>query len=301
MESEVHYKRVGGFILSAILVFLGIIVWLTGIGASERVNRYHVFFKMQSLDGLQKDSLVTMRGIRVGVVEDYEIAGDDIERVSVVLKLEEGVPVKIDTRAVIRRNLLTGLAKIDLVGGTQAAPLLDNNSLKGGSYPVIREEIPQIEKIANSVPELLEKVELLMSRLDALLSEDNVKAISQTMLSLNTFTNDLASSGPSLAKTLNNLEQVTLQASKAVGKISGDDGRGGDSGRGVVDELALAVSEARELVSEFRKLNSSLSPSIRRVSRAVGGVQRDVGRVADGVNAVADGYSDPRSFLAEPD
>lgn len=300
MESEIHYARVGLFLSFSMVVALVIIGWLTGIATTEKVDRYNVFFKKQSLDGLQRDSIVTMRGIRVGVVEDYEIAGDDIERVNVVLKLDNGVPVKTDTKAMIKRNLLTGLAKIDLVGGTQAAEIIAGANTAEGSYPVIEEEVPQIDKIANSVPDLLEKVEVMTARLAAVLSEDNVRATGAMIQSLSEFSVDLASSGPALAGSMENLENITRKASRVIEKISGPDGNQGEISPGVVDELSLAVTETRLLVKEVRELNASMAPSLRKVVRSVDAAQRDLERISQGVHTVADGYGDPRAILAEP-
>lgn len=186
MDSKVRYKLVGVFILINVFLFIGILTWLIGGTGFEQIDRYIVYFERQSLDGLQKDSLVTMKGIRVGVVEGFVISDENIERVKVLLRLEKGIPVKTDTRAVLRRNLLTGLAKIDLTGGTQSAELL---SVSGNEeYPVIPEEVTQLEKIANEVPDILGKFDHVANRLTMLFSDKNISSLESTLQSLSTLT-----------------------------------------------------------------------------------------------------------------
>lgn len=300
MESEVHYKRVGFFLLLGVVLLVSIVFWLSGISTNETVDRYLVYFEKQSLDGLQKDSLVTMKGIRVGVVEDYQISKDNIQRVKVVLRLDHNVPIKTNTRAVIRRNLLTGLAKIDLQGGTQSALFLTtafnskDRSPEADEFPVIPEEVTQMEKIADGVPDLLEKIDEIAAKLTRVLSEDNMESVAITLKSLGDFSSELASAAPALAKTVENLEAVTARASKAMEKVSG-----ANDDEGVVHDLAAATEEMRILVGEVRQLTSEFGPSVRTVSRSVGRMQRDINNISRSVNSAVDAYGDPQALISE--
>jgi len=300
MESEVHYKRVGLFLLAGVISLISIIIWLSGITPNEEVERYLVYFEKQTLEGLQKDSLVTMKGIRVGVVEDYEISSDNIQRVKVVLRLDKNVPIKTNTRAVIRRNLLTGLAKIDLQGGTQSAPFLTtafnpkDSKSEDDELPIIAEEVTQMERIADGVPDLLEKIDEIAAKLTRVLSEDNMEAVAITLKSLGDFSSELASAAPALAKTVENLEAVTARASKAMEKVSGT-----NDNEGVVNDLASAAEEMRILVGEVRKLTSEFGPSVRSVTRSVGRMQRDINSISSSVNNAADAYGDPRALISK--
>lgn len=291
MDSKIRYKIVGIFVLISLGVFAVLLTWLVGGTGLENVDRYVVYFEKQSLDGLQKDSLVTMRGIRIGVVEGYVISDEDIERVKVILKLENGVPVKTDTRAVIRRSLLTGLAKIDLTGSTQSSELLKPK--EGETYPVIPEEVTQLDKLADEVPNLLEKFDEVASRLNSVFSERNVNSIEQTLESLSVLTKELSAAAPSLRGSIENIETVSARASEAISKISGTEQK-----EGVVDDIAVVSREIREVVAQLRETTETIAPTIRRVARTSDKLQRDVSEIGKGVSSLSEVYSDPNELLS---
>jgi phospholipid/cholesterol/gamma-HCH transport system substrate-binding protein len=291
MDSKVRYKLVGVFILIHVFIFIGILIWLVGGTGFEQSDRYIVYFEKQSLDGLQRDSLVTMRGIRVGVVEGYVISDDNIERVKVLLRLEKGVPVKTNSRAVIRRNLLTGLAKIDLTGGTQSAEQL--KVLDDEEYPVIPEEITQLDRIADEVPDLLEKFDHVAARLNLLFSEDNISTIESTLQSLSTLTAELSAAAPSLRGSLENIESISKNASMAIDKISGS-----EDVSGVADDIVLITKDIKEAVTELRKSTSSVAPALRKISRTSGLLQKDISDIGKGVSSLSEAYGDPAELLS---
>ena len=122
MEPRARYIIVG---IVTLLLFIGAVsafVWFKSGRGAETDSHYIVLFKGISLSGVQTDGLVTMRGIQVGRVRSLKISQSDIEQVEVEITVRPEIPVKTDTTVVINTNLLTGLASIDLTGGSQAAP-----------------------------------------------------------------------------------------------------------------------------------------------------------------------------------
>lgn len=291
MDSKVRYKIVGFFLVFHLIVFTFLLLWLAGGAGFEKVDRYIVYFQRQSLDGLQKDSLVSMRGIRVGVVEGFVISEDNIERVKVLLKLDNGIPVKTDTRAVIRRNLLTGLAKIDLIGGTQSAELLE--IVDGNQYPIIPEEVTQLDKIADEVPDILEKIDYVAVRLNQLFSEENISSLESTLGSLEKITSELSVASPSLRGSIENIEKITNKASIFMDTLSGS-----EDVSGVASEFLEVISEIKTIVGEIRKSTSLLSPTIRKVNRSTDGFQKNISEISNSVSNLSEAYSEPKELLS---
>jgi phospholipid/cholesterol/gamma-HCH transport system substrate-binding protein len=291
MDSKVRYKIVGFFLIFHLIVFTFLLLWLAGGAGFEKVDRYIVYFQRQSLDGLQKDSLVSMRGIRVGVVEGFVISEDNIERVKVLLKLDNGIPVKTDTRAVIRRNLLTGLAKIDLIGGTQSAELLE--IVDGNQYPIIPEEVTQLDKIADEVPDILEKIDYVAVRLNQLFSEENISSLESTLGSLEKITSELSVASPSLRGSIENIEKITNKASIFMDTLSGS-----EDVSGVASEFLEVISEIKTIVGEIRKSTSLLSPTIRKVNRSTDGFQKNISEISNSVSNLSEAYSEPKELLS---
>jgi len=137
MEPEVRYTLVGASLLGLVLALALTVVWLTRGGARPDLY-YTIHFDHASLDGLQVGGDVNLRGIKVGRVEDYSISRDNINRVNVTIRVDRKSPVSDNTVATIGRNILTGLASVNLV--TPGAPGPELTEIAPGErYPVICE------------------------------------------------------------------------------------------------------------------------------------------------------------------
>lgn len=219
MDTNPRYTIVGLVIVVLIAALFFWVSWLWRGDSQNKIAYYAIYFSKQSLSGLQIDSVVTMRGIKVGNVKTIAIQPQDIERVRVRIALNLGTPVRTDTRAVITRNLLTGLAGIDLVGSTQAAAALPI-VLAGEDLPTIQEGRTGLEQVQQSAPELIGKAGDTLGRLELLLSNENIEKISKTLQNLEQGTTALTQLGPVLTsadKTLITLNEL-LKESK--GKIA---------------------------------------------------------------------------------
>src|SRR5687767_1172354 len=150
MEAEARYTWVGAAILLLVVALVGSLVWLRNVGAQRDYTYYTIHFEHQSLEGLQIGADVELRGIKVGLVEDYALAGDGANRVRVDLRVNRRAPVRTNTVAVVTRNLLTGIAAISLVNADpQGKPL--TAVPPGEQYPVIAEGRSNLEEITGRV------------------------------------------------------------------------------------------------------------------------------------------------------
>ena len=192
MEFEARYALVGAFVLASVGLLVFVIFWLSNYSAAAGANYYTVYFREQSLDGLQKDSEVSMKGVKVGRVKRYSISPTNVEEVKVLLELDASTPVKQDTQAVIQRSLLTGWAKIDLVGSTQDSALL-TVAAEGEYYPVIPEGSTQLDRLAQSAPEVLAQVTQMTQRVNAILSDKNVKSVENILVNMENISGEIAS------------------------------------------------------------------------------------------------------------
>src|SRR5215470_8218019 len=127
MEAEARYTFVGAAILVLLAAVAAGILWLQDFGSRRDFSYYNIFFEHQSLDGLSLGGEVAVRGIKVGRVEDIALT-ESVNR----------VPVTQKTVAIVTRNLITGIASVNLVTPATAGPPLVEVP-PGESYPVIAE------------------------------------------------------------------------------------------------------------------------------------------------------------------
>ncbi len=172
MEPESRYTLIGASVLLLIVIAVAGYLWLAGYGTRNDYQYYAIHFQSQSLEGLQVGSDVTMRGIKVGRVQRYSISRDNINRVDVVIRVDRETPVSVNTRAIVGRNLLTGIARIDLDTPGTPGPELAGVA-EGEDYPVIAEGTSDLEQIANAMRGLAVRGGAVLDNLHRLLAEEN--------------------------------------------------------------------------------------------------------------------------------
>ncbi len=226
MEPEAKYIYVGSAVVILVALAISFCVWIYRTRASEPVRDFTVYFKNISMAGLQVDSNVTMRGIKVGRVVDIDISPKDIQLIKVEIEVVESVPVKTDTRAVLMTSIISGLAYIDLVGSSQQSPILEH-VLEGEDFPIIQQGESDFQAVAKSVPEVLSNVNNLAYRLgrvaeqaSGLLSEGNLKSTTEILKNLAVISGKISQDSPELKKALDDLAQliVSFRATVEVAK-----------------------------------------------------------------------------------
>lgn len=200
MESDARYVWVGGVVLALALLFAGSVYWMRG-GDSGEVKRYLVYFKNQSLEGLQINSDVRMQGIKVGKVVDYVILPNQAKTVRVLLEVDARTPILEGVEAVVNRNLVTGLAAVDLNNVWKGGMPLTEIP-KGEEYIVIEEGVPEMARFAKSLEGLGTAGQEALVRFNTLLSDRNQRMLAASLENLSGLSADARHMMPELSSTL---------------------------------------------------------------------------------------------------
>jgi phospholipid/cholesterol/gamma-HCH transport system substrate-binding protein len=264
MESEARYAWVGATVVALFLILAGSLYWLSGAADRLPTTRYTVYFQNQSLEGLQIGSPVRMQGIKVGKVEDYTILPDRPGTVRVSLEVDRRTPVLEGVQAVISRNLLTGLAAVDLTNtGPSRVPLM--RVPEGETAPVIQEGVADLSRVAELVEDLGRTGHESLKRLNTLLADDNQRALAATLRNLSALTADLRQTVPEVNATLGAARQAAerLQDTGAeMGQVVREGGA----------HLARLSSAAERTLAEADATLKSARTSLGRMEQELGGI-----------------------------
>ena len=85
MAGKTSKFMVGLFVSLGIIIIVVAIIWVGATKYFEKGNRYVTYFN-ESVQGLQKDSIVKYRGVEVGRVEQISVAPDN-HLIAVVMKI----------------------------------------------------------------------------------------------------------------------------------------------------------------------------------------------------------------------
>jgi phospholipid/cholesterol/gamma-HCH transport system substrate-binding protein len=303
VESEAKYTIVGIAVVIISLCLVFAVVWLTGADNRTPMKRYTVYFKNQTLDGLQQGGLVTMKGIKVGSVVNLAIDNANIELVKVGLELDDTTPVKEDTKAVINRNLLTGLAIIDLVGSSKESPLL-NNKFENEPFPVIPEGRSKLDVVTASLPELIKDVDQMVQHVNGYLSDENKRSFEQILTNFASLSKVLSDEGLNIKEILANLNGVSSDVrdvTKSLSKLA----KTGDEKAKEYSELLSSILSKLELMTtnlekESTSVTTTLQSSMQVITQDINTMSRAVEDGSQSITKMAEGVVDLRSTIFGP-
>ena len=302
MEPKVNYILVGSFVAFLGAAVLVGILWLGKTDYRGTYDRYEAYMK-ESVAGLSVDSTVKYRGVDVGRVKAIALNHNNPEEVLLTMDIVRGTPIKSDTIAVLETQGLTGLATINLTGGSRDAPSLQ--AQEGQAYPVIKTGPSLFFRLDEAVSRLLSEEGLaqLLVDLDSaakgaakVLDEDNrillkrtIKDVSDVAQTIATHKAQIEQSLNGAARSADNLVKLTASLNAQVPTLLTGINKSVTALEAATEELAktskavgTVVNEAKPelqqftrrtlpeaglLVTELRQLTSTLTRVARELER----------------------------------
>jgi phospholipid/cholesterol/gamma-HCH transport system substrate-binding protein len=264
METRAYYVAVGAFVLVIVLLAFGAVLWLGHFEFSQVHQPYYVFFK-GSVSGLSKGSAVQYNGIPVGRVIDIRVDPRDIGQIQVTVEIDTSlVKIKSDARASLDTNILSGVSTVQIRGGTQQAR--DLEAQPGYSYPIIKPERSELEKVKASLPELMGELKTVAGNLNP----QNRQAVADSLKNIRTATATLADRSQDLAPLLANANATVLELKSLLQHV--DQSYAGHGG--LKDQASQTLKDydrvAANLIDTSRQLQLMLTenrPGIRNFSQ----------------------------------
>jgi phospholipid/cholesterol/gamma-HCH transport system substrate-binding protein len=253
MEPKVSYVVVGAFVAVFGAMLIVIVLWLVRGGPQKTYRGYYAYFG-ESVSGLTENSVVRYKGINVGRVRNMRLDPENPETVRLVLDIAEGTPIKEDTIASLAPQGLTGLAFVELGGGTRDSPPL--TSSPGQPYPVIK--IKPSVPLDQAAATLMTNLNEIVSSLKELTDKESRAAIRQTMVNLA------------------DLTAALKQREKELDKLFSSTDRTLENTREATEKLPALISRVTETAAAFENMAQQIARTGKSVDSLVAGSQQDV-------------------------
>jgi phospholipid/cholesterol/gamma-HCH transport system substrate-binding protein len=283
MINKSSYAITGLFVLVLGAVFIWGVLWISSGGAPRDIDRYIVYMK-DSVSGLNADAPVKYRGVDVGKVEDISIDTNNPERIRILLQVRRGTPVSADTVANLDYQVLTGIASVNLAGGSADSPAPVKPD--GEPYPVITARPSIFSSLDLTLSDLLNNLMQTSTSINALLNEQNRSNVSRSLENIAGLTEKFSDQSSQLDVIIENLT-VTLentrtasvgfpalieqfsQSAQAITRMADQLGAIGENlepaSTGVAEFTGSTLPEIAAMVSELRLVSENL----RRMSEAL--------------------------------
>ena len=273
METKANYVLIGAFTLATAAFLLLFGLWAAKYSSDRDWQEYRVVFT-EPVTGLTEGSSVQYNGIAIGTVETLNLDPKDPRRVIALLKLKADTPVKVDTRAKLSITGLTGVPFIQLTGGSPGAQMLARGD---------RDEIPVIQAESSALQNIADTANRLVSRMDEVLSEENVKRIADTLQNIESMTGAIAGQREDLRALIVNARQSSEQLARTLATTN------------------KAVEDIdRELVDKLPGLIAKLDGTLGKLDSAAGGADAILNENRAAIHSFAtDGLSQLGPTLGE--
>jgi phospholipid/cholesterol/gamma-HCH transport system substrate-binding protein len=298
MDTKVNYVIVGAFVAVLGAAVLAVVLWLGKSDYRGVYDRYYAYMR-ESVAGLSINSTVKYRGVEVGRVKDIVLNPENPEEVRLTMDILRTAPIKTDTVAVLETQGLTGLATVNLNGGSRDAPTLE--VAPGQEYPVIKTGSSLLFRLDMAISRLLSEQGLtkllasastLSQNATAVVDEDNRAALKQILKDLSDMTRTVADHNEQVDKGLvsasqsaENVAKITETMNQQMPVLLERINRSTVALQTMTEELAhtgravrSAVQESRPDIEQFTRQTLSETGALVTELRALTGTLQRVAR-----------------------
>ena len=294
-----NYGLVGAFVLVLGALLIAAALWLASGGAWQKRYDTYLAIEDESVAGLNLNAPVKLNGVAVGKVRGITLDPSNPDRVRLLFAIERGTPIKTDTVAVLKTQGLTGIAYVELGGGSRDAPPLQASG--PDEYPTIRTKPSLSARLENVLTTVLAKLDHTSDNIDAILSDSNRAAFGSALADIAAVAHTLAAQKDTIAlgiqdaaHTADNSARATAEIAARAGPLIERIGRGADA----VEKLGSAgaaasvragdavdavggdvkrftdetLPELERLLGELKDLSNSLRHLSEQAKRSSGGV-----------------------------
>jgi phospholipid/cholesterol/gamma-HCH transport system substrate-binding protein len=304
METKANYVLIGAFTLAVSIFGLLFALWAANWSSEREWNTYNIVFN-EAVTGLFEGGSVRYNGINVGTIDHLRLAPNDPRKVIAQVRINTMTPVKTDTHAKISQDGLTGPTFIQLSGGSPNAPLLLSSD--SNEVPTIATEPSALQNIADTANRLVQ-------RLDMVLSEENVRRISDSLQNIEQLTGTIAAQREDVGKLIVNARDASEQLKLTLATTNTTVER---LDRDVIQHLPALVDKLDRTLAQLESVSQNangmlaenrapLANGVQQLGPALTelrGLVRDLRRVASRLDSNPAGYvlgrQQPKEFVPE--
>jgi phospholipid/cholesterol/gamma-HCH transport system substrate-binding protein len=269
METRASYVLVGGFVLTFLAGLIAFAIWIAKVDLDAEYRDYDIYFN-GTVSGLYKRSIVYYLGIPVGDVRDINLSPEDPSKVKVWVRLRSEVPVSEESRAQLQFQGLTGVAYVELSGGSPTSPRLQAEL--GAERPVIATIPSPILELFDSAPNLLSESIKTLAQVQKLLSNQNIQHVVDVLDNTKRLTANLADGTDGLDLVMSDVKDILVQVKVTTAKIN----------QLVDNGNMLLEGDAKRLVADASETMKAATAMLERVDGLVAANEESVTQFISG-------------------
>lgn len=277
MENKVNHAVVGAFVLGLLAAMIAGVLWLaSGGGFGKQYDSYLAIIN-ESVAGLNLNAPVKYRGVDVGKVREIRLDPENPAQVRLIFAIEQGTPIKVDTTAMLKSQGLTGIAYVELDGGTPDSPPL--RAAAGEDYPVIRTKPSLSARLENVIGGALVKLDAASDSMNKLLGPENLAAFNSLLADLSVLARTVAARKDSIDAGIENATRTLGNSARLSGQLA--------------DKIGPTLVQINQTAEAVRKMSDEVTQTGKTAGKTIESLGGDVKRFT------ADGLPELHALLGE--
>lgn len=260
--------RIGLLVVVALVIFFAGFSFLKGSDIFSNDKEYYCYYP--TVDGLQKASLVQIRGLNVGHVSELALAGDKGVKVTVSVSNKTNIP-EGTIASLASPDLLGGkVIRLDLGPGPGMLPpkTVLNASKDGGALDNISGQLsPRLEELKETIAAL----NTALANVNLLVGPENQKIVSATIQSLKTTSDNLAQLSTTVGKESAQITGIIRNTNSITGNLA----RSNDTVQRILSNMnrvtgQLANAPIQKTLTDLQKTSSQLQGIMDKINNNQG-------------------------------
>ena len=247
--------KIGVFVLAALGILIAGSLWIAG-GDLFGPRQIHYEVLLPDSGSVVSGDRVRVAGVAVGRVQDVVLRPGDEWPVRMEIRVKEEVVVHEDASAVIATSGILGTSFLESELGSPSTPrLADGGEIRGRSSAGMEAAFEQIEAISAKLLGILDQTSMLldqvstelgplMTRMQALLSEENTENLEAILASTRKTLDDVA---PRVGPLLDHLDRVASTAEQSLAGVP----ELTDDASALLEDLKAAIGPDGQRVSQL--------------------------------------------------
>ena len=287
MDDKTNYTLVGAFVLGLGAALVAGVLWLAaGLGGGRQAMDSYQAVIRESVSGLSVDAPVKYLGVDVGKVSYIGIDPANPQQVRLRFLIARGTPIQQDSEAVLKTQGLTGIAHVELNGGSASAPPLRPGP--DGAPPTIPFKLSLGARLENVLGSVLANVDRVSNNLNAMFDADNQRAVKATLADISSVAQALAAQKPALQAGMADAARTAKLAARAAEQLAPTLDRLSASAE-AVESMADAAREASvrggaaadAAAASAQQLSGETLPEITRLMAELAALSASLRRLSE--------------------
>jgi len=256
MERNANYALVG---FASMILFVGLVVfvfWLARLQFNQEYDIYDILFT-EPVRGLSEGGEVHFNGIKVGEVTKLALDKRDPNRVIARIRITSEAPVRVDSRATLEPQGVTGVNYVQITAGTPSKKML-RDTVRDDEVPVILSQRSTISDLLEGGGTVLSRTIEALDRINLVLSDQNIRTFTATMNDVQAVTAEarerkaiIADAQRALQSAEEAADEITKLTRNTNQMIDTDGRRTMKNAADAAEEVKAAAKDARAMISKL--------------------------------------------------